>query len=305
MNMGGAGMGGFDSRGFSGSTFNDMFGDIFGDLFGAGTGSRKKRRRSHGRPGADLKTSVDITFEESAFGVEKIITVPKMIRCESCDGTGAKPGTNTEECNQCGGEGELTYQQGFFAITRPCSRCNGEGKTISHPCLSCHGTGQAKKKSQIAIKVPAGVDSGQRLKLNNEGEVGERGGPPGDLYVVINVLEHEFFKREEFDVLCDVPITFAQAALGSEIDVPTLQGKIKMKIPLGTQSHNIFRLKGKGLPRLGMYGRGDQLVRIIVETPINLSADQRELLTTFEKLDSASVHPKHHSFFEKVKNIFG
>src|SRR6185295_11357728 len=234
------GMGGFDfQQGFSGS-INDIFGDIFGDLFGAAGGAAgargaRGRRRGAGKPGADLRTQVDITFEEAAFGAEKVITVPKNVRCETCEGSGAEPGTQPETCAQCGGRGEISFQQGFFAITRPCPRCNGAGQTIPNPCTNCHGTGTVKKTSQIAVKVPGGVDTGQRLKLSGEGESGERGGPAGDLYVVINILPHDFFTREEFDVICEVPITFAQAALGAEIDVPTLDGKVKLKIPSGTQ----------------------------------------------------------------------
>jgi molecular chaperone DnaJ len=307
----GAGPGGFDFQGgFGGGSINDIFGDIFGDLFGAsagmgrGAGNARGRRRGGGRPGDDLRTSIDITFEEAAFGTEKVITVPKTVHCDVCTGSGAKPGTQPETCGQCGGRGEVSFQQGFFAITRPCPRCNGMGQTIPTPCTNCSGSGQVKKRSQIAVKIPAGVDSGQRLKLSNEGEAGERGGPPGDLYVVINVLPHDFFTRDEFDVICEVPVTFTHAALGAEIEVPTLEGKVKLKIPAGTQSHKILRLKGKGLTRLGAYGRGDQLVRIIVEVPTKLSHDQKEILRRFEESGAESSHPMHHSFFEKVKNLF-
>jgi molecular chaperone DnaJ len=306
---GGGGPGGFDFQGFGGSSINDIFGDIFGDLFGGAPGAGRGRpgggRRRGGRPGDDLRTSIDITFEEAAFGTEKVITVPKTVACETCSGSGAKPGTQPETCNQCGGRGEVSFQQGFFAITRPCPKCNGAGQTIPNPCQSCHGTGQAKKRSQIAVKIPAGVDTGQRLKLTGEGEAGERGAPPGDLYVVINILPHDFFTRDEFDVICEVPVTFTQAALGAEIEVPTLEGKVKIKIPAGTQSHKILRLKGKGLARLGSYGRGDQLVRVIVEIPTKLTSEQKDLLRRFEESGSESSHPMHSSFFEKVKNLFG
>jgi molecular chaperone DnaJ len=300
--------GGFDfSQGFgAGGNFNDIFGDIFGDLFGAAAGGRARGgRRRGGRPGDDLRTSIDITFEEAAFGAEKVITVPKNVRCGTCEGSGAKPGTQPENCAQCGGRGEVTFQQGFFAISRTCPRCNGAGQSIPHPCETCRGTGSTQKRSQIAVKIPGGVDSGQRLKLTGEGEAGERGGPPGDLYVVINILPHDFFTRDEADVICEVPITFTQAALGAEIEVPTLEGKVKLKIPVGTQSHKILRLKGKGLPRLGSYGRGDQLVRVIVEIPSRLSGEQKELLRKFDEIGGDTAHPMHHSFFEKVKNLFG
>lgn len=309
-NAGGpGGQGGFDFQGFGGGSINDIFGDIFGDLFGGAAGgarARTGRRRTGGRPGDDLRTSIDITFEEAAFGTEKIITVPKTVRCDTCEGSGAKPGTQPEGCAQCGGRGEVSFQQGFFAITRPCPRCNGSGQTIPHPCSNCQGTGQSKKRSQIAVKIPAGVDTGQRLKLTGEGEAGERGGPSGDLYVVMNILPHDFFTRDEFDVICEVPVTFVHAALGAEIEVPTLEGKVKIKIPSGTQPNKILRLKGKGLARLGSYGRGDQLVRIIVEVPSKLTTEQKDLLKRFEESGGeAAAHPLHHSFFEKVKNLFG
>jgi molecular chaperone DnaJ len=307
--MGGqGGFGGFDAEGFG--SINDIFGDIFGDLFGAaGAGGARGRAggraRARGRPGADLRISLDITFEEAAFGAEKVISIPRSVACETCSGSGAKPGTQPETCGQCSGRGEVSFQQGFFAITRPCPRCNGQGQTIPNPCTTCRGTGQTKKTSQIAVKVPGGVDTGQRLKLTNEGESGERGGPPGDLYVVINILPHDFFTREEFDVICEVPVTFGQAALGAEIEVPTLEGKVKLKIPAGTQSHKILRMKGKGLPRLGYHGRGDQLVRVVVEIPTKLTGEQKDLLLKFEEASSDSSHPMHHNFFEKVKSFFG
>jgi molecular chaperone DnaJ len=305
----GGGAGGFDFQGFGGSSINDIFGDIFGDLFGGAPGGgrgRGGRRRSTGRPGDDLRTSVDITFEEAAFGAEKVITVPKTVHCDTCEGSGAKPGTQPETCAQCGGRGEVSFQQGVFAITRPCPKCNGAGQTIASPCVNCSGSGTTRKRTQIAVKIPPGVDTGQRLKLTGEGEAGERGGPPGDLYVVINVLAHDFFTRDEADVICEVPVTFVHAALGAEIEVPTLEGKVKVKIPAGTQSHRILRLKNKGLAKLGSYGRGDQLVRIIVEVPSKLSAEQKELLKKFSEISGGeSSHPMHHGFFEKVKNIFG
>ena len=299
------GPGGFDF-GANGASMGDMFGDIFGDIFGAQGGARGRGgRRQTGRPGADLRTTVDITFEEAAFGAEKVLTVPKNIRCEPCSGSGAKPGTKAVDCAQCNGRGEVTFQQGFFAISRPCPRCNGAGQSIPNPCANCRGTGQQKQRTQIAVKIPAGIDSGQRLKLTGEGEAGERGGMPGDLYVSINILPHDLFTREDFDVLCDVPITFVQAALGTELEVPTLDGKVSLKIAAGTQSHKILRLKGKGLTRLGAYGRGDQLVRVILEVPSKLSGDQKDLLRRFGEAGADSSHPMHHRFFEKVKNLFG
>lgn len=304
-NAGGAG-GGAGFEGFGGANMNDIFGDIFGDLFGGGTrgrGGRGGQRR--GTPGNDIKTQVDITFEEAARGTEKTITIPKNVTCKPCTGTGAKPGTSAETCRTCHGRGEVQYQQGFFAISRPCSDCNGSGQTIKTPCTECRGSGKVRTKSQIAVKIPAGIDVGQRLKLTNEGEAGERGGPPGDLYVVINILAHDLFTREETDILCDMPITFSQAALGAELEVPTLDGKVKMKIPEGTQSHKVLRLKGKGMPFLGSPSRGDQLVRVIVETPTKLTREQRELLQKFDEgSKSGGHHPMRHGFFEKVRNLF-
>jgi molecular chaperone DnaJ len=308
-NAGGpGGPGGFDFSGFSaggGASINDIFGDIFGDLFGQQAGRRGGGRRHHGRPGNDLRTQVDITFEESAFGAEKVISVPKSVKCDTCEGSGAKQGTQPTTCAQCGGRGEVSFQQGFFAITRPCSTCEGSGQIILQKCGSCHGSGTVKKKSQIAVRIPAGVDTGQRLKLTGEGEAGERGGETGDLYVVINVLAHDFFTREEYDVICEVPVTITQAALGAEIEVPTLEGKVKVKVPAGTQSHKILRLKGKGLAHLGSYGRGDQLVRVIVEIPTKLNQEQKNILKQFEESGSDAAHPMHSNFFEKVKNLFG
>jgi molecular chaperone DnaJ len=300
------GPGGFEGFGGAGAGgFNDIFEDIFGDFFGGGARGGRRARRHQGHPGDDLRTTMDLTFEEAAFGTEKIITVPKLMGCETCDGSGAKPGTSPTKCSQCQGAGEVTFQQGFFAIRRPCPNCNGQGEVIKDRCATCQGSGRLKKKTKIAVNVPAGIDSGQRLKLTGEGDMGLRGGPSGDLYVVINVLEHDFFYRDAFDVICEVPITFAQASLGSEIEVPTLHGKVHMKVPAGTQSHKTFRLKGKGLQRLGSYGKGDQLVRVVIETPTQLSKKQKELLERFQEIDEDKCHPNHHNFFSKMKNLFG
>lgn len=306
---GAANPGGGQGPGFEGfGSFNDVFGDIFGDIFGAAAGTaggrRGGRRRSNAQPGSDLRTTVDITFEEAAFGAEKVLTVPRQMSCETCSGSGAKAGTTPESCGQCGGRGEVHFQQGFFAISRPCPRCNGAGETIASPCGTCRGTGRSKKTAQIAVKIPSGIDSGQRLKLTGEGEAGLRGGEDGDLYVVVNVLEHDFFKRDDDDVLSDVPITFVQAALGTEVEIPTLDGKVKLKIPSGTQSHQTLRLKGKGVPRLGSHGRGDHLVRVIVEVPTQLSREAKDHLEKFDQASQGSSHPMNRNFFEKVKNLF-
>jgi len=305
--QGGGGQGPFGAgggfEGFAGgASMNDIFGDIFGDMFGGTRG--RGGRRTRGVPGADIRTQVDITFEEAARGVEKVITIPRTVGCDTCSGSGAKPGSTPETCRTCQGRGEVHFQQGFFAISRPCGECNGTGQRIKDPCTDCRGAGKVKKRSQIAVKIPAGIDTGQRLKLANEGEAGEAGGPPGDLYVVINVLDHEIFSRDEADILCDVPITFVQAALGAEVEVPTLDGRAKVKIPEGTQSHKILRLKGKGLHYVGSPSRGDQLVRVIVETPSRLSKEQKEILKKFDETGIDHSHPLHKNFFDKVKNLF-
>ena len=307
--MGGGGQGPFGG-GFGGGNaadFGDIFGDIFGDLFGGGGGrGRGGRGGRRARAGNDLETQVDITFEEAHKGVEKVISINKRVDCETCHGSGAKPGTSPETCKQCGGRGEVTFQQGFFAVSRPCTTCHGTGQIIASPCSPCKGAGKIKKNSQLSVTIPAGIDTGQRLKLSNEGEAGDQGGPSGDLYIVINVLEHDFFKRDGAEVICDVPITFVQAALGAEIFVPTIDGKVEMKIPAGTQSHKVFRLKGKGLQQLGRGSRGDQHVRVMVEIPSKLTSEQIDLLRKFDDLDKkdGKAHPLHHGFFERVKRVF-
>ena len=306
-NAGAAGGGGFDPQ--QAGSMNDIFGDIFGDLFGGGGGRGGRRRSSGRRAGADLSYQLNLSFEEAAFGATKSLTLPKSSACETCSGSGARVGTRAELCTQCNGRGEVTIQQGFFVINQHCPRCGGQGQMISQPCPACAGTGQTKRRVQLEVNVPAGIATGQKMKLTGEGEMGERGGPPGDLYVTIQVEPHEFFTREEYDIICEVPITFPQAALGAEIEVPTLEGKVKLKIPAGTQSHQILRLKGKGLARLNQYGRGDQLVRVIAEVPTQLSAEQRELLRRFDEKNVHSGysvnHPMNSRFFERVRNLFG
>lgn len=292
-------------NGFGGSAdfsgFEDIFGDIFGDFFGGNRrGGRQRARR-----GEDLSYNLDIAFEEAAFGAEKTITVPRMATCETCQGKGAKPGTTPKTCSACRGSGQVRFQQGFFTIARTCTQCGGHGSVITDPCATCRGTGATRKTSHLQVKIPAGVESGARLKLRNEGEASPAGGPAGDLYILLHVREHPLFTRQHNDVVCDIPISFPQAALGVEMEVPTLEGKLKMKIPHGTQSGDIFRLRGKGVPDLRGSGRGDQLVRIMVETPRKVTAKQRELLEEFARLDGADVNPLSKGFFEKVKELFG
>jgi molecular chaperone DnaJ len=281
-----------------------QFGDIFGDIFGGG-GSRRGGGRSRARTGADLVTETEVTFEEAAFGGKKILEIPRSAPCKTCQGSGAKPGTEAKTCSQCQGRGETIFQQGFFAVSRTCAKCQGEGRIVETPCGTCRGSGHSKTTSRISLTIPAGIESGQRLKLSGEGEAGERGGPSGDLYVTINVADHPIFERQGADIICEVPITFPQAALGTEIEVPSLEGKVKLRIPQGTQSHKIFRMRGKGLQRLQSHSRGDQLVRVLVETPTHLTPELKELLKKLEQTQGEQTHPMHKSFFDKVRDLFG
>jgi len=305
MNGAGGGPGGFGGGGFQGDfgDFGDIFGDIFGDMLGGRGGRRGGGRRSTGRPGDDLQMGIDLEFTEAAFGVEKTISVTKNVKCDTCDGSGAKPGSSPTTCDYCHGHGEVRRQQGFFTVSSTCPKCHGSGQMIKDPCGKCHGQGKFKKKVDLQVKVPAGIDQGQRLKLSNEGDAGSNGGPNGDLYVVINIIPHKIFERDEFDVHCTVPISFSQAALGTEIEVPTLSGKVALKIPSGTQSGVKMRLKGKGIKRLGGYGEGDQIVSIHVETPTKLSAEQKEIFGRLSELDDSS-NPMSRGFFDKVKDLF-
>lgn len=294
--------GGFSGFGGS-STINDVFSDIFGDIFGGGT-QRGRRRGYSGVPGEDLQQEVEISFENAAFGKIEKIDVWREVSCTSCSGTGSKSG-KADSCATCHGTGEVHYQQGFFTVARSCPACRGEGISIPDPCGSCNGRGRVQKKSKIEVKIPAGIDSGQRLKLSGEGNSGVRGGPSGDLYIVINVRPHAIFERDQNDVLCDVPISFPLAALGGEIEVPSLDGMVKVKIPAGTQSHKVLRLKGKGISRLDGYGRGDQLLRIVIETPTNLNRQQKELLRQLDQSYNDSSQPLTKGFLSKVKELFG
>ena len=296
------GPGGFQGSGDFGD-FGDIFGDIFGDMLGGGRGRGRGGRKSQGRPGDDLQMGVEIDFSEAAFGCEKTISLTKNIKCETCNGSGAKAGSSPMTCDYCHGHGEVRRQQGFFTVASTCPKCNGSGRMIKDPCGSCSGAGKKKKKVDLQVKVPAGIDGGQRLKLSNEGDAGALGGPNGDLYVVINIKPHEIFEREEFDVHCTVPISFSRAALGAEIEVPTLSGKVALKIPAGTQAGVKMRLKGKGIQRLGGYGVGDQIVTVHVETPTKITSEQKELFQRLAELDHQS-NPMSRVFFDKVKDLF-
>ena len=292
---GGPFRGGFDFT----SGFEDIFGDIFGEVFGAGTSRRRGRAR-----GDDLRYNLDIAFEEASFGTEKKIKIPRLSACETCRGSRCKPGSSPQTCPACRGRGQVSFQQGFFSVARTCNQCRGQGTIVADPCTSCAGTGRVRKLHTLSVKIPPGVDTGSRLKLRGEGEGGLSGGPAGDLYVVIQVRPHPLFVREVLDIICEVPVSFVQAALGAEIDVPTLEGKVKMKIPTGTQSGKVFRLKGKGVRDIQGYHRGDELVRLAVETPTRLSARQKELLKEFAALGGEEAHPLSKGFFDKVKQVF-
>ncbi len=297
----GAGAGGFGAGGFSGFDFSEVFGDIFADFFG----TERSERGSRGTRGSDLQMGLGISFEEAIFGTEKSVDVPRAELCGECHGEGVKPGTKRQTCGTCQGSGQVRMSQGFFSIATTCHRCHGQGEVITTPCARCHGEGRVRAHRKISIKVPAGVEDNTRLRLRGEGEAGTRGGGRGDLYVVLSVRSHEIFQREGDHLYCEVPISFVQAALGAEIEVPTLaEGKATMKVPAGTQSGTLFRLKGKGVVGSGGYGRGDQMVRVIVEIPKNLSNEQRQLLKQFEQMNGKGSYPLMSEFIEKAKKMF-
>ena len=290
--------GGFPYGGAAGATINDIFGDIFGEMFSGG-------RRQRGRPrGSDLRYHLEIGFEEAAFGTNARIRIPRPHRCDTCKGSGAKPGTQPRTCPTCGGAGEIRLQQGFFSIARTCHHCGGAGRVVLEKCPDCGGAGMTREEAEVEVKVPPGVDTGTRLKLAGEGEPAPQpGAAPGDLYVVVQVREHPIFRREETEVVCEMPISFSQASLGAHIDVPTLDGPVAMKIPAGTQSGKVFRLRGKGIPTLGGGQRGDQHVRVMVETPTHLTKEQKELLERFAALSGEKTHPQTRSFWDKVAEL--
>ena len=294
---------GFEDFGFGGaaaSSINDIFGDIFGEMFGGGRRTRARTR------GSDLRYHLEISFEEAAFGTTARIQIPRAKACEVCHGSGAKPGTGPRTCPTCGGAGEIRLTQGFFSIARTCHHCRGTGRVIVDKCTACGGAGATREEATVEVKVPPGVDTGTRLKLGGEGEAAPGpGGTPGDLYVVVQVREHPVFRREDTEVLCDMPISFTQAALGTTIEVPTLEGPAKLKIPGGTQTGKVFRLKGKGIPALQGGGRGDQHVRVFVETPTHLSKEQRDLLERFAELSGEETNPQTRSFWDKVADLVG
>ena len=294
--------GGFDESIFA--DFSDIFGDIFSfeDLFGLGGG----RRRSRVRRGRDLRYDLNLSFGEAARGLATKIQVPRAETCPECKGSGARKGTGATTCTACQGRGQIRYQQGFFAISRTCPQCQGSGQVVRNPCTECQGDGRVRRERTLEIKIPPGVDTGTRLRIGGEGEGGANGGPPGDLYVVLQVAEHDFFERRESNLYCSIPVSFPQAALGTEIRVPTLDAEAGLKIPAGTQSGTIFRLHGKGFPNLNGGGRGDLFVEVRVETPKKLTRDQKRLVEQLAETLPAENRPAAKaSLFDRVKDIFG
>ena len=298
----------FDSRNRGPSGFHDpsdIFREVFGnssifeDLFGGG-----ERRQGGAERGDDLRYDIELTFMEAAMGCEKEIALTKQDSCETCRGSGAERGATTKVCSTCGGRGQVITSRGIFSIAQTCPRCEGHGRIVDKPCRACGGTGRRERTTSIRIKVPRGVDGGSRLRSAGNGEAGARGGPPGDLYVVLHVKRHEIFGREGDDLLCDVPISFVQAALGAVIPVPTLTDTADIKVPPGTQAGTVFRLKGKGIRNVQGYGSGDLLARVLIEIPTHLNAAQRAKLDEFAQLCDESVHPMKKSFLEKAKSLF-
>lgn len=305
------GQGGFGGGGFGGGQgfggFEDIFGDMFGDIFGGGFSSGGSRRRGPQR-GADIRQSVTISFEEAAFGKKTSIKVNRNEECDACGGSGAKPGTSKKTCSTCNGSGQVRSVQktpfGNIASTRTCGECNGTGETIDSPCTKCKGSGHVRKTKTIEVDIPAGIDDGQMIKLTGQGEAGDKGAPRGDLYIVVNVKPHKLFTRDGNDIYFEMPITFVQAALGDELEVPTLDGKVKYTIPEGTQTGTVFRLKEKGIPKIRGNSRGDQYVKVIVEVPTKLNDAQKDILKQFALECGSNVHEKKRSFGQKIEDIF-
>ena len=281
--------------------FREVFGgsSIFEDLFGGGRSDPTQPQR-----GADLRYDMEIAFEEAANGCEKEISVTKNDKCDTCSGSGAEPGSKSRTCPTCGGRGQVLSSRGIFSIAQTCPRCEGAGRVLEKPCKTCHGSGRREKTSKITLRIPPGVDTGSRLRSTGNGEAGLRGGPQGDLYVVLHVKAHEIFQRDGDDLICEVPVSFVHAAIGAEIEVPTLSGKTQIKMPAGTQPGTTFRLKGKGIKNIQGFGVGDLHVRVHVEVPTHLSAAQKAKLMEFAESCDETVNPITQSFFEKAKNLF-
>lgn len=297
----GAGMGG--PGGFSAEGFSDIFGDVFGDIFGGGA----RRGGAQVFRGADLGYELRLDLERAVSGDTVTIEVPSQVACEVCDGSGAKEGTEPTQCSTCGGAGQVRMQQGFFSIQQTCPACKGAGTMISDPCETCHGRGRVRKTRTLSVKVPAGVDDGDRIRLSGEGEAGRNGGPPGDLYVEIRINPHKIFVRDGADLSCEVPIRFSTAALGGEVELPTLEGNVSLKVPPGTQSGKVFRLRGKGVTTVRDPRKGDLFARVAVETPVNLTNEQKELLSKLDATVQAGGDkhsPRADTWFDNVKRFF-
>ncbi|MCW1841646.1 molecular chaperone DnaJ [Prosthecomicrobium hirschii] len=300
-NGGGGGPGG---PGFNGD-FAQTMSDIFESFFGGEFGGAERRGRGGRERGADLRYNMEITLEEAYEGKQVEISVPTSIVCETCSGTGAKPGTSPQTCKTCGGQGRVRAAQGFFTIERTCPTCQGRGQVIAEACAKCGGTGRTTTEKTLTVSIPAGIEDGTRIRLSGEGEAGARGGPAGDLYIFIGIKPHAFFQRDGADIFCRVPVSMTTAALGGQFDVPTLSGeKTKVKVPDGTQTGKQFRLRGKGMPVMRSAQQGDMYIQVIVETPRNLNRRQRELLEEFERASSGDTHPESAGFFAKVKDFF-
>lgn len=290
--------------GFAGGSFSDIFGDVFGDIFGGGGGGRG---RGGAQRGSDLRYTLDISLEDAVRGTTVEIRVPTLVSCSTCSGSGARKGSSPATCGTCGGAGQVRMQQGFFQVQQTCPTCRGRGSTISDPCTSCRGQGRVEKTKKLSVKVPPGVDTGDRIRLGGEGEAGTEGGPAGDLFVQMSVKQHPIFERDGKHLYCEVPITFADAALGGELEVPTLDGRVKLKIPAETQTGKLFRLRGKGVQPVRGGGVGDLLCRAVVETPVNLDKRQKEILRELQESlgeGGDNQSPRQSSWFEGVKNFF-
>ena len=297
----------FENGGNGGAgNFGDAFGDIFGDIFGGGRQGGGGQRNNVYR-GADLRYNMEISLEDAAKGIESKIRIPVQAACETCKGSGARPGTQPITCTTCAGHGQVRMQQGFFSVQQTCPKCHGNGKMVKDPCPTCSGAGRIKQNKTLSVKIPAGVDEGDRIRLTGEGEAGVNGGPTGDLYVVVHLKAHDIFQRDGGNLHCEMPISFTTAALGGEIEVPTLGGSAKMKIPAETQTGGVFRLKGKGIKPLRQSDHGDLMVHVVVETPVKLTEKQKDLLREFDtstQADSGKHSPKNKSWVDKAKAFF-
>lgn len=292
-----SGNGGAGGAGFG--NFSDIFGDVFGDIFGSGRG------RSGPRRGSDLQYNIQLDLEEAVRGITKKIRIPAKVACDLCDGSGAKKGTSPSRCGTCGGTGQVRMSQGFFQVQQACHVCRGRGQVITDPCGGCHGSGYKEETKTLSVKIPPGVDTGDRIRLSGEGEAGPAGGPAGDLYVQVQVREHDIFQRDGRNLYCEVPISIIDAALGGELEVPTLSGRVKLKVPPETQTGRLFRLREKGVVNVRGGGPGDLLCRVVVETPVNLNARQKDILRELqEELEGDKHSPRKHSWFDGVKSFF-